>query len=436
MLTEQQILEALREVIDPDFGQDIVSLGFIKQVVIDKGNVRVNVELKTPACPMREMFKTKCKSAIERLAGVESVDIMLTARTRKLQSPELKTLDKVKSIVAVSACKGGVGKSTVSAYLARALQREGLSVGLLDADIYGPSAPTLFRVRHADISMKDNMIIPANLDGLAVMSIGFVLGDAPAVLRGPIISNYFSQLLHQTAWGELDYLIVDMPPGTGDIQLTLVQQVALDGAIIVTTPQALSLVDVSRGVVMFEKVNVPVLGVVENLCAFTCNQCGTVHYPFGRSQQAIQERFGLPTLVELPIIHGLEDASSRNAGRDIPEFARLAEGLHRAVGKSRVGKIQKPEVIPTPDAVTVRWPDGFEKMFANFELRCACPCARCVDENTGQKLVDPLDIPPDIWVESMQELGNYAVAFHWSDGHTTGIYSWDYLKKLASTTSG
>ncbi len=432
MLNEQSVRDALRGVIDPDFGQDIVSLGFVKSVSISGGNVSVTIELTTPACPMRERFKTQITNILEQLPEVKTVTVNLTARSRKPQRPELRTLDKVKSLVAVSACKGGVGKSTVAAFLARALQREGLSVGLLDADIYGPSAPTLFKVQHPEIGMKDNFIIPANLDGLAVMSIGFVLGDAPAVLRGPIISNYLTQLIYQTAWGELDYLIIDLPPGTGDIQLTLVQQVALDGAIIVTTPQALSLVDVARGIVMFEKVNVPVLGVVENLCSFTCDGCGKTHYPFGRSQRAIQERFGLPTLAELPILSGLTDAGSRDSGREIEAFAHLAESLHRAVGKSRVNQVGKPEVSPTPETVVVRWPDGFEKAFNNFELRCACPCARCVDEHTGEKLISPLDVPPDVWVESMQFLGNYAVAFQWSDGHTTGIYSWEYLRKLAT----
>lgn len=431
MLTEDMILDALRVVIDPDLGQDIVSLGFVKDISISGGDVSLRLELTTPACPVRENFRAQCRDIIGQLPGVTSVNVSLSAAARKPASQNLKTLDGVKCVVAVSACKGGVGKSTVAAYLARAMQREGLAVGLLDADIYGPSAPTLFKVQHAPIRVEGNFIIPADLDGLAVMSLGFVLGDSPAVLRGPIVSNYLTQLIHQTQWGALDYLIIDMPPGTGDVQLTLVQQLSLDGAIIVTTPQALSLVDVARGIVMFEKVNVPVLGVVENMSSFQCDSCHKVHYPFGRSRQAIQSRFGLPTLAELPILPNLSDASSREAGSSVEAFALLAEQVHRAVGKSRVKPAARPEVMPVPDSVIIRWPDGYEKSFRNYALRCACPCARCVDEMTHERTLDPSDVPPDVWVEDMQFLGNYAVAFHWSDGHTTGIYSWDYLRELA-----
>ena len=430
MLTEREVLDALKEVIDPDLGKDIVSLGFVKDLDITDGNVRFRLELTTPACPMRETFRKQCEGSVSRIPGVRSVQVTMSAAPSRPPEGKVDALADVDAIVAVSACKGGVGKSTVAAYMARAMQREGLSVGLLDADIYGPSAPTLFNVQNASVVVRGNLILPADLDGLSVMSLGFVLGDAPAVLRGPIVSNYILQILRQTQWGKLDYLIIDLPPGTGDIQLTVAQQTPLDGAIIVTTPQALSLVDVARGILMFEKLAVPVLGVVENMCSFVCNQCGATHYPFGRSRGTLQERFGLPTLAELPILSDVSDVSSRDAGQQIDAFRTLSEQVHRAVGRSRAEKTPRPEVSPTPDCVVIRWPDGYEAALDNFELRCACPCARCVDEHTGKRILDTEQVPADIWVEDIQFLGNYAVAFRWSDGHSTGIYSWEYLRRL------
>ncbi|MEI7999605.1 MAG: Mrp/NBP35 family ATP-binding protein, partial [Candidatus Omnitrophota bacterium] len=188
-------------------------------------------------------------------------------------------LSKVKNIIAVSSCKGGVGKSTVAAGVAKALLRQGMKVGLLDADLHGPSIPTLFNLPSVDIRLNEfKMAVPAEVEGLKLMSFGFLLGDAPAVMRGPIVANYIQQLLFQTDWGELDYLIIDMPPGTGDIQLTITQSIRLTGAVIVTTRQTLSLVDVARGILMFEKVKVPILGIVENMAFFICDACEKKHY--------------------------------------------------------------------------------------------------------------------------------------------------------------
>ncbi|MCC6488280.1 MAG: P-loop NTPase [Candidatus Hydrogenedentes bacterium] len=437
MITEKDVLDSMRHIVDPDLGKDIVSLGFIKNLVIDGSHVRFTVELTTPACPVKETFRQRCTEAVMSLPGVESVDVTMGAMERKPRpGADINTLDTVDAVIAVSSCKGGVGKSTVAAHLARAMQRDGLAVGLLDADVYGPSMPTLFGIYHPHITMFQNKITPVNLDGLKLMSLGFLLGESPAVLRGPIVSNYIAQILRQTDWGKLDYLIIDMPPGTGDIQLTIVQLAALDGAIIVTTPQALSLVDVARGILMFEKVNVPVLGVVENMCSFTCNDCGAVHYPFGRSRSSLQERFGLTTLAELPIMPGVSDLSSKHAGADIAGFTQMSEQVHRAIGKSRVEAQERPQVTVAGNAIQVRWSDGYQAILSAHDVRCACPCAVCVDEYTGAKLLDHTQVPFDVTVESVQELGNYAVSFAWSDGHTTGIYSWEFLRALADREAG
>ena len=433
MPTEAQILDSMRHIIDPDLGRDIVSLGFIKDLVIDGGSVKFRLELTTPACPVKEEFKTSCTNAVKALLGVEKVDVTLSAMAPKPRAGgDVNLLTDVDHIIAVSSCKGGVGKSTVAAQLARAMQREGLKVGLMDADIYGPSIPTLFNIHHPDIKVgPNNVIVPVDADGLKVMSLGFLLGEAPAVLRGPIVSGYTQQIMRQTNWGKLDYLIIDMPPGTGDIQLTIVQTVSLDGAVIVTTPQALSLVDVARGILMFEKVSVPVLGIVENMSYFECDNCSKKHYIFGSSAQSLKNRFGLSTLAELPIMPGISSMEDVNAGADLAPIKQLAENIHREIGKRKFDAPKKPVVTVYHDALRVEWPEGGESVIFNKPLRAACKCARCIDEYTGQELLDINTIPDDIKIEAFQPLGHYAIAISWSDGHSTGIYSWEHMRQLA-----
>ena len=423
MPTENEVLDSMRHIIDPDLGRDIVSLGFIKNLAIADDVVSFDLQLTTPACPIKEVFVSKCREAVGALPGVREVEVRLKS---------IDALANVDAVIAVSSAKGGVGKSTIAAHLARAIQRQGYAVGLLDTDIYGPSVPTLFNAHSPEVYMQDNMLLPVHLDGLRVMSLGFVLGEAPAVMRGPMVSNYTQQILRQTNWGKLDYLIIDMPPGTGDIQLTLVQQAALDGAVIVTTPQALSLVDVAKGILMFEKVDVPVLGIVENMSTFTCDGCGKEHHIFGSGAEALQERFGLTTLAKLPIIPGLSDLEHREAGADIPQIEEMANNLHRAVGARRAQKEDHPKAETTPEGLKVTWSDGRATVFENRELRLACRCAVCVDEFSGKQLLKPTEVPVDIEIKDASPLGNYAVSIVWSDGHSTGIYSWDYLRGLAA----
>lgn len=432
MVTENQVLDAMRHIIDPDFGKDIVSLGFIKNIQIDEGNVAFTVELTTPACPVKERFQRECEAAVAQMPGVTNVQVTMSAmKPKERTGPKIDTLKNVGAVIAVSSCKGGVGKSTVAAHLARAIQREGHKVGLLDVDIYGPSLPTLFKANNPDVYMKNNLLEPVMCDGLKTMSLGYVMGDRPAVMRGPMVSNYTSQILQQTDWGELDYLIIDMPPGTGDIQLTLVQQAALDGAIIVTTPQALSLVDVSRGILMFESVKVPVLGVVENMAYFLCDNCEKKHFIFGSSSATLKARFGLDTLAQLPLIPGVSDTSSQDAGADIPAFREMAEKLHREVGKRRLEGESHPEAIPENGELLVRFGDGKEVRVPNKKLRISCQCALCVNEFTGQPILNPDSVPEDIKIESVSTLGNYAVGIVWSDGHSSGIFPWEHIKRVA-----
>ncbi len=434
MPTQDQVLDALRAVIDPDFGRDIVSLGFIKELKIDGGNVSFNVELTTPACPVKDRFKKQCEEIVGALPGVASVQVTMTAMQRPQKAEQaVNTLDTVDTVIAVSSCKGGVGKSTVAVLLARALQQRGLAVGLLDADLYGPSFPTLFNLPHVDVFMQDNKIIPVEINGLKVMSFGFLLGDSPAVMRGPMVSSYVQQILTQTDWGKLDHLIIDMPPGTGDIQLTITQQAALDGAVIVTTPQALSLVDVAKGILMFESVQVPVLGLVENMSYFECDGCGKRHAIFGSSTDTLKDRFGLNTLARIPIVPGISSAEAV-ASNDILEPIRgLAENVGRELGKRRLQDTAPPAVTPEPGHLHIRWPDGTEAIIPNFKVRASCSCAHCIDEFTGKQLLDVSTIPPDIQVADLKPLGNYAVSIMWSDGHGSGIFSWDHLRRLTDS---
>lgn len=432
MSTESQILDSMRGIIDPDLGKDIVSLGFIKDLQIDGGKVSFTVELTTPACPVKDQFKTQCEDAVGALPDVESVIVSFSAMAPKNREGQPNSsLEKVDAAIAVSSCKGGVGKSTIAAQLARSLQREGLRVGLLDTDIYGPSVPTLFNLHRPQLVMRENMLVPLEVDGLKLMSLGFVLGDQPAVMRGPMVSGYVQQILHQTDWGELDYLIIDMPPGTGDIQLTLVQQASLEGALIVTTPHSLSLVDVARGIVMFEKVNVPVLGIVENMAYFVCDNCDKQHFIFGSSAQTLKDRFGLPTLATFPILENFSNLEGGGTDAPLEPLAQLTENLHRAVGMRRAQGDQKPVVTAQPGHIHIQWPDGSEDLLANAEVRGSCQCAQCIEEFTGNQLLDVKSIPADIKANTIDTLGNYAVVIGWSDGHSSGIFSWDHLKHLA-----
>ncbi len=434
MVTETAILDALRTITDPDLHRDIVSLGFVKQIKINGGAVSFIIELTTPACPVRERFRAQAEQAVRALPGVTSVDIEMTAQQRHAPSPSV-ALDNIGAVIAVSSCKGGVGKSTVAALLARALQRGGLAVGLLDADIHGPSIPTLFNTHHPEMLSIEDRVLPVEVDGLPTMSLGYFMGEKPAVMRGPMVSNYVMQLLSNTDWGPLDYLLIDLPPGTGDIQLTLTQRVSFDGAIIVTTPQALSLVDVARGILMFERLEVPVLGVVENMAFFTCDGCGKRHHPFGDSSGTLHDRFGLETLARLPILPNVHSAATRDAGADIPEFAELADRLHRAVGMRRGDHAGHPEISADETFITVRWPDGTESRVANRTLRLSCRCALCIDEMSGAPMLDPVTVAADIQPVEILPLGNYAVGIAWNDGHSSGIYSWDHIRRVANDSA-
>ena len=431
MTTEKQVLDALSRIIDPDFQRDIVSLGFVKHIRIQGGDVALTIELTTPACPIKDQFKAEAERVVAALPGVSRVKVTMTARqqtTRKLAKGS--GLSKVVNILAVSSCKGGVGKSTVAAMLARNLARRGLRAGILDADIFGPSAPTLFNMHDTGVeTTPDQTILPRQYENLKVMSFGFLTGDKPSVMRGPMVSNFIQQLLHQVEWGELDCLVIDFPPGTGDIQLTLSQSVQIDGAVIVTTPHELSLADVRKGIMMFDTVNVPVIGVIENMAYFECDGCGKRHAIFGPSGgNTLRDRFGLETLATLPIntimSGGLETFAAA------AEAAEATDAVMRALGKQLISKPVKPEIETTASHIILEWPGEEPIRIPNRDLRMACSCALCVDEMSRRPILDPASIPNDIHAEEVRTIGNYALGITWSDGHSTGFFPYRRLREM------
>jgi ATP-binding protein involved in chromosome partitioning len=298
------VLNALRAVLDPDLREDIVSLGMIHDIRICGGAVAFRFVLTTPACPVREQLQTQARTAVERIPGVEQVSVKMEASVPKQRaSLEKKAIEGVSNIVAITSGKGGVGKTTIAVNLACALAKSGARVGLLDCDIYGPNVPIMLGVNQPPRADQQR-IVPVEAYGLKVMSMGFLAqGDTPVIWRGPMLHGVIQQFLYQVIWGELDYLVADLPPGTGDAQLTIMQSVPLSGGVVVTTPQDVALMDARRGVMMFRQVNVDVLGIIENMSYFVCPHCHqrTDIFSTGGGEET-SRRYGVPFLGSIPLV--------------------------------------------------------------------------------------------------------------------------------------
>jgi len=300
------VLDALRAVIDPDLGKDIVGLGFVKRLAIgDGGDVRFAIELTTPACPVKEKLEAQARAVVAAVPGVTSVAVEMTAAVRAAALPDgpRQPIAGVKNVIAVGAGKGGVGKTTVAVNLAVALARSGSRVGMIDGDIYGPNVPIMLGLSTELEADDQGRIIPAEGYGIRVVSMGFLTkDDSPVIWRGPMLHGAVQQFFRQVAWGELDYLIVDLPPGTGDVALSLSQSVPVSGAIVVTTPQQVALADTRRAVRMYQKLNIRPLGLIENMSHFTCPQCGHESDIFGRGAgESLARDLEVPFLGRLPI---------------------------------------------------------------------------------------------------------------------------------------
>ncbi len=340
-LSEKSVLEVLQPVQDPELQKSLVDLNMIRNVKIIDGQVSFTLVLTTPACPLREFIVEDCQKAVRTLPGVKDVTVEVTAETPQQKSlPDRQGIDGVKNIIAISSGKGGVGKSTVAVNVAVSLAAAGAKVGLLDADIYGPNAPTMLGLSEAQVMVRQGaqgeVLEPAFNHGVKLVSMAFLIDkDQPVIWRGPMLNGVIRQFLYQVQWGDLDYLIVDLPPGTGDAQLTMVQAVPIAGAVIVSTPQTVALLDARKGLKMFQQLNVPVLGIVENMSYFIPPDLPEKQYDiFGSGGGAkTSQELGVPLLgcvpleiglreggdTGLPIVVGSPDSASAKALREIAQ---------------------------------------------------------------------------------------------------------------------
>ncbi|MBY5933529.1 P-loop NTPase [Tateyamaria omphalii] len=370
-------------------------------------------------------------------------------------------------MIAISSGKGGVGKSTVTANVAVAMAEAGLSVGVVDADIYGPSIPGMLGIPATKPAMTpDQRVIPAEAHGVKVISMGMLTDDdAPAILRGPMVTKYLQMFVRQVDWGELDVLLLDLPPGTGDIQLTLAQAFPLSGAVVVSTPQDVSLKIARRGIRMMEQVNVPILGVIENMSGFTCPSCGTVTHIFHQGGgEAIAQELEVEFLGKVPLDPHVVDCA--DDGRPLVSAAPESEAAsaYRAIAMSLTQKGEDAAGIATPFAwslangsgkpaaakdvangaadklvaldhddglLILTWADGSQQRQSDRDLRLACQCAQCRDEITGARLLAPDSVAMDMKITRIWSVGNYALGMAFSDGHDTGIYTFKALRGMA-----
>jgi ATP-binding protein involved in chromosome partitioning len=350
--SEQSVLDALRQIQDPDLHKDIVTLGFIRDLRIEGGDVSFRIVLTTPACPVKEQMEDAAKELVGALPGVTSVRVTMDADVPKGRGlGEKIAVEGVRNIVAVSSGKGGVGKSTVAVNMAVALALDGARVGLMDADVYGPNVPLMLGAGDARPEVEGNKLVPIEAYGVRLMSMALLQpGDKPMIVRGPILHGLVKQFLTDVLWGELDYLIVDMPPGTGDVQLSLAQLVPVQGAVLVTTPQEVAVMDVRRALRMFETVAVPVLGVVENMSYFIAPDTGTRYDIFGKGGgEKLAEQYGVPFLGAVPL--GMEVREGGDKGVPVvvsqPDSPQAAAFRHVAEEVARQVSIEamKPELV-------------------------------------------------------------------------------------------
>jgi len=335
-VTEEAVLDALRSVVDPDLRRDIVSLGFVKNLVVDNGNVSLTIELTTPACPVKEELHNLAVESIRAMPGVGKIEIEMTAQVRKRHDPS-EMLPGVRHAIAIASGKGGVGKSTVTINLAVALAETGARVGLMDADVYGPSIPMMMGVPDERPLTSAEKIIPIERYGIKMMSLGFLLEEGQAVLwRGPMVAGTIKQLLADVDWGDLDYLLIDLPPGTGDAPMSLAQLAPLTGVVIVTTPHQVAANIAGKSVHLFRRLNTPVLGVVENMAGFACPSCGDVTRIFsGMTGEELAAKIGVPFLGSVP----LDPMVSKASEDGVPSLLAYPERVQATEFRAIAGRL-------------------------------------------------------------------------------------------------
>src|SRR5262245_26144243 len=341
-LEPSAVLDALKVVRDPDLNRDIVSLGFIKNLKIEDGRVGFTIELTTPACPVKDQMRDQARAAVMHLPGVSSVDVQMSAMVRAAVGAEAgrQQIPGVKNVIAVGAGKGGVGKTTVAVNLALALAKCGGKVGMIDGDIYGPNVPIMLGMK-TELITDGQKIIPAEKFGLQIISMGFLTkDDAPIIWRGPMLHGALQQFFREVRWRELDYLVIDMPPGTGDVALSLSQTVPVAGAIVVTTPQQVSLADSRRAVAMYKKLNIPPLGIIENMSHFVCRQCGEEADIFGRGGgERMAEELGIPFLGRIPIYQPIREGGDAGTPLVVSEPSSPAAAAFMSVAERTAAQL-------------------------------------------------------------------------------------------------
>ncbi|MDW8274447.1 MAG: Mrp/NBP35 family ATP-binding protein [Chitinophagales bacterium] len=355
-MEKSDVLKALSKVLDPDLKKDLVSLGMISDVEVSGKSIRFKVTLTTPACPLKEKIKKDCETAVREVAPDFDIEVLMEANVTGMRQSGVNVLPGVKNVICVASGKGGVGKSTVSVNLALALARSGAKVGLIDADIHGPSVPIMLGVKGVRPEVRlikdKHYIVPLEVHGIKMLSIGLMVDDRQAVVwRGPMVTSALRQFVTDCLWGKLDYMIVDMPPGTGDVHLTMAQTVNVSGAVIVTTPQEVALADARKALSMFrlESINVPVLGIVENMAYFTPEELpNNKYYLFGKGGgKRLAEEYEVPFLGEVPIVQSICESGDSGLPSVINEatpyivveaFNQIASELARIISMKAIGK--------------------------------------------------------------------------------------------------
>jgi ATP-binding protein involved in chromosome partitioning len=351
-LDQAAVLEALKVVRDPDLNRDIVGLGFIKDLKVDGGQVAFTIELTTPACPVKEQMRDQARAAVMQIGGVTAVDVQMSARVREAVDPSSGRagVPGVKNIIAVGAGKGGVGKTTVAVNLALALSQCGSKVGIIDGDIYGPNVPMMLGLK-TELTTDGQKIVPAEKFGMQVISMAFLTrDDAPIIWRGPMLHGALQQFFREVRWDSLDYLIIDLPPGTGDVVLSLSQTVSVAGAIVVTTPQQVSLADSRRALAMYKKLNIPTLGLVENMSYFVCPSCAHEADIFGHGGgEGLATEVGVPFLGRVPLYQPIREGSDTGVplligDPDSPAARALVEIAERAAAQVSIASYSRPTI--------------------------------------------------------------------------------------------
>jgi ATP-binding protein involved in chromosome partitioning len=454
-VTSAMVLDSLRRVMDPGSKKDFVSLGLVANVRVQAGKVSFDLYIPSHAEGHMEILRAEALAAVKSLPGVVAVMPNLLKKPKPRVVHGTQAVPGVNHVIVVGSGKGGVGKSTTAVNLAMGLKKLGYAVGLLDADIYGPSVPTMLgknfprEATGTQPSTEDNQLIPTEMQGLKVMSLGLLIGkDQPTVWRAPMATKMIQQFLLGVKWGDLDFLIVDLPPGTGDIQLTLSQQSNITGAIVVTTPQQVAIDIARKGLLMFKHVGVPVLGLIETMSGFGCGECGSVTSIFGEGGAArLAKEDNVPLLGQIPVDAALVRACDEGEPivlRDpkSPSAQSYMQAASRLVATIEAQSAGPQDVVPLaveplPSAtgshrLAIYWSDGMKYTYNAKALRFACPCAVCVDEFSGQRRIVEDSIPEDVALEKALPVGRYGVNLVWNDKHSTGIYTYRYLRELDS----